>query len=232
MIDRRHAPKTLQARYATAEPFPHIVIDGFFIPRFAEEIATELEQCDIGHWSRDDHARQVPKRWMDDPERLPRMARIGLRHMNSPAATSFMSELTGIDDLQPDPAYLGGGAHVTLRGGSLGVHSDFDLHPGPGLHRRVNALLFFNRSWDPSWHGQLELWSKEAERPAVSVDPSLNRLVVFTITEDALHGVPTPLECPPNRRRFSLALYYYTANRPEPEQAPWHRAARQQVHAG
>jgi Rps23 Pro-64 3,4-dihydroxylase Tpa1-like proline 4-hydroxylase len=140
-----------------------------------------------------------------------------------------MSALTGIDDLQPDPSYLGGGVHVSLRGGSLGVHSDFNLHPYSGMHRRVNALLFLNRNWDRSWHGQLELWSRELERPAVVVDPEFNRLVVFSITDDAFHGVPKPIECPPDRKRFSLALYYYTSDRPEQEKAPFHWAAWQRV---
>jgi hypothetical protein len=229
MISKVHDPKALHARYEAAEPFPHIVIDEFFMPRFAAEIATEVECCDIGHWFRDDHDQQVSKRWMDDPERLPRMTRIALRHMNSAPACEFMSALTGIDDLQPDPSYLGGGVHVSLRGGSLGVHSDFNLHPDSGMHRRVNALLFLNRNWDRSWHGQLELWSRELERPAVVVDPEFNRLVVFSITDDAFHGVPKPIECPPDRKRFSLALYYYTSDRPEQEKAPFHWAAWQRV---
>jgi hypothetical protein len=229
MINKVHDPEALHACYRTAEPFPHIVVDDFLVPRFADEIATELEQCDIGPWFRDDHTQQVSKRWMDDPNRLPWMTGIALRHMNSPATCEFMSRLTGIDELQPDPTYLGGGVHVTLRGGSLGVHSDFNLHPDSGMHRRVNALLFLNRNWDPAWSGQLELWSKDLERPSVVVNPDFNRLVVFTITDDAFHGVPKPVECPPNRRRFSLALYYYTADRPELEKAPFHWASWQRV---
>jgi Rps23 Pro-64 3,4-dihydroxylase Tpa1-like proline 4-hydroxylase len=90
-------------------------------------------------------------------------------------------------------------------------------------------LIFLNESWDPSWRGQLQLWSRDLKRPEVSVDPVLNRLVAFTITDDAFHGVPDPIVCPSDRKRFSLALYYYTEDRPEQEKAPFHWAAWQKV---
>jgi hypothetical protein len=229
MINRIHDPTQLHERYAAAEPFPHIVLEDFITPRFAEQMADELEAVDIGTWNRDDHPDQVNKRWMEVPDRLPQMTGTALRYMNCPAACEFFSVLTGIDDLQPDPAYLGGGVHVSLAGGRLGVHCDFNVHPESGMHRRVNALLFLNKNWDPSWHGQLELWSRDLEGPQVSVDPSFNRLVAFTITDDAFHGVPTPIACPPERKRFSLALYYYSADRPDEEKAPFHWASWQNV---
>ncbi|HLX89222.1 MAG TPA: 2OG-Fe(II) oxygenase [Acidimicrobiales bacterium] len=205
------------------------MIDGFLDRDSAEAVARELEATDTTWWHRDDHPDQVAKQWMDDPSRLPPSTAEALRFMNSPSACDFLSVLTGIGDLRPDDSYLGGGVHVTSRGGRLGVHSDFNIHPQSKLHRRVNALLFLNRDWDPLWQGQLELWSKTLDEVSVSVDPNLNRLVVFTITDDAFHGVPTPLACPPDRHRFSLALYYYTADRPEHEKAPFHWAAWQAV---
>jgi hypothetical protein len=231
MIDGIHDPKMLHDEYASAQPFPHIVLDQFLIPRFAEQIASELEACDIGGWYRNDHVEQVQKRWMDDPERLPKMVGTTLRFMNSRSACEFFSTLTGIPDLQSDPTYLGAGVHVSLTGGRLGVHSDLNVHPDSGMHRRVNALIFLNKGWDPNWHGQLELWARDLNRPVVSVDPDFNRLVVFTITDDAFHGVPTALTCPPNRKRFSLSFYYETVDRPEEEKAPFHWAAWQHPYA-
>ena len=229
MINGIHDPTSLHAEYASALPFPHIVLDDFLVPRLAEEIASELVATDISDWLRDDHSEQVSKRTMDNPERLPSSTASALRYLNSVHACRFFSALTGIDDLQPDPTYLGGGVHVTLQGGQLGVHADFNLHPETGMHRRVNALIFLNERWDPSWHGQLELWSKDLKGPKVSVDPILNRMVAFTITDDAFHGVPVPIESPPDIRRFSLALYYYTRDRPEEEKAPFHWADWQRV---
>jgi hypothetical protein len=229
VINQIDGSKKWHERYVAAEPFPHIVLEDFLAPRFAERIVAELNATDIEAWSRDDHPDQVNKRWMADPDRLPTTVGMALRYLNSPEACLFFSELTGIPDLQPDPGYLGGGVHVSLAGGRLGVHADFNLHPKLGLHRRVNALIFLNKDWDPAWNGQLELWARNLEYPVEVVNPDFNRLVAFTITDDAFHGVPQPIACPSDRKRFSLALYYYSAERPDAEKAPFHWASWQQI---
>jgi hypothetical protein len=54
------------------------------------------------------------------------------------------------------------------------------------------------------------------------VAPLFGRAVVFSTTDTAYHGHPEPLACPPDRRRRSLALYYYTAGRPEGEATESH----------
>jgi hypothetical protein len=59
-------PEALSLTYRDAEPFPHIVIDDFLVPELAEEIADELDSCDMGDWFRDDHTDQVLKRSMPD----------------------------------------------------------------------------------------------------------------------------------------------------------------------
>lgn len=218
-------PAALHDAYVKAEPFPHMVIDGFLEDRVATTIADELEAVDIAPWHRDDHQEQVNKRWMDRPERLPATSGEVLRYMNSPDVCQWFSALTGIDDLRSDDEYLGGGVHVSLAGGRLGVHADFNIHPGTKLHRRVNALLFLNREWDPAWNGQLQLWAKNLSQPVETITPDQNRLVVFNITDDAYHGVPERIACPPDRRRLSLALYYYTVDRPDEEKGPFHWAS-------
>ena len=44
-----------------------------------------------------------------------------------------------------------------------------------------------------------------------------NRAVIFNITDNAYHGHPEPLNCPDNKARYSMALYYFTEDRPEAE---------------
>jgi hypothetical protein len=41
--------------------------------------------------------------------------------------------------------------------------------------------------------------------------------VVFTTTDTSFHGHPEPLACPEGRTRKSIALYYYSRDRPEGE---------------
>ena len=47
--------------------------------------------------------------------------------------------------------------------------------------------------------------------------PIFNRMVVFATSEKSYHGYPDPVSCPTDRTRKSIALYYYTKDRPENE---------------
>jgi hypothetical protein len=133
-----------------------------------------------------------------------------LNELNSAAFIDFLEELTGIRGLVPDPHLEGGGMHQIVRGGHLNVHVDFNRHPRTGLGRRLNALIYLNRDWKDEYGGALELWSTDGSRCERRIPPLFNRLVVFSTTESSYHGHPTPLSCPPEMTRKSLALYYYS----------------------
>ena len=47
------------------------------------------------------------------------------------------------------------------------------------------------------------------------IQPLFNRLVVFDVTDFNYHGVPEELACPPGMSRKSIALFYFTTDRPE-----------------
>jgi len=205
------------------EPFPHTIIENYLHAERAAQIATDLNAVDISTWHYDTNvaAHQVNKRWMDDLSRLPATVALVLVEMNSDLVLRQIEQLTGIENLIPDHTYLGGGVHVTETGGRLGLHADFNIHPVTGFHRRVNALLYLNPDWDYRWHGELELHGNGIVK---KIEPLFNRLIVFPITDNHIHGQPTPLACPPHRKRFSLALYYYTTDRPDEEKTPFHWA--------
>lgn len=205
-------------------PFPHDVIDNFLHAELADVIAKELENSDTSQWPTDEHSEQHLKRFATGAL-VPLETATVLHWFNDPAVIKgLMEPLTGIDGLIADHRFIGGGVHVTDPGGRLGIHADFNLHPETGLHRRVNALLYLNRDWKEEWGGNLELWEQDMSHLAKSISPIHNRLVIFNITDTAFHGMPRPLACPSNRKRFSLALYYYSEDRPEEEKAPFHLA--------
>jgi hypothetical protein len=54
-----------------------------------------------------------------------------------------------------------------------------------------------------------------------------NRVVIFTTSDDAYHGHPTPLCCPDDTARRSLALYYFTE-----EDKPLRRSTRYRPRPG
>lgn len=227
MINPELDPTELHQKYSEGKPFPHIVIDEFLLPEYALKVAGELDDISCLDWLFDPHTEQLNKWSMPDLTRLPSMTSAVLGYLNSPAALDFFEKLTGISPLIEDDTYLGGGVHISSRGGRLGVHADFNLHPSTNKHRRLNALLYLNREWDPSWNGQLEIWDEDMTSALEEVFPIFNRLVIFNVTDKSFHGVPKTLLCPPNVRRISLALYYYTDDRPSEEKSPFHWASWQ-----
>ena len=221
-------PCALAGEFLGAEPFDHIVIDGFLDDAQAHRLADLIEVADTEDWITDPLPQQVNKWSEPDPHFMPLPVAHALWELNQPPVLEFFEILTGIRPLIADETFTGGGVHVSSTGGHLDLHADFNIHPDTGLHRRLNALLFLNRGWDPSWNGQLELWDPEMTGCKKMIDPIFNRLVVLKITDSGFHGVPRPIECPPFRRRLSLATFYYSEDRPEEEKAPFHWSIWQQ----
>lgn len=138
-----------------------------------------------------------------------------LQYLNSEEFISFLSHLTGIKDLIPDPEFNGGGVHIIPRGGKLGVHVDFSRAIfDETKYRRLNVLLYLNDNWEEKWGGALELWDKKPSEGGQCIKriyPLFNRIVIFGTARDSWHGHPNPLECPEGEYRKSLATYYYTS---------------------
>jgi Rps23 Pro-64 3,4-dihydroxylase Tpa1-like proline 4-hydroxylase len=126
----------------------------------------------------------------------------------------YLEELTGIDNLIGDELLMGGGLHKITSGGKLAIHKDYNVHPVKKMYRRLNLLIYLNKDWKREWEGNLELWDKDHTKLEVSVEPLFNRAVIFTISEDSLHGHPVPLNTPENVSRNSIALYYFTEVNP------------------
>lgn len=217
----------LQEQYANAVPFPHYVFNNFWNEEELKRAVEEITLIKPFLWQQGDHDAQQRKLWIEAVQQLPQAIRHVLVEMNSPHFVQFISALTSIPDLLPDPTYLGGGLHRVCSGGKLAIHADFNWHPQLKLHRRVNALLYLNEKWFEEWGGHLELWEPDMSRCAKSLAPVFNRLVVFTITDTAFHGHPEPLATPAGTDRLAFALYYYTKERPLEEISAPHWATWQ-----
>lgn len=195
--------------FATAEPFPHVVLDDLFDADLLRAVAAEYP--DAAEMERTFSAPHEEGKGQTSS-----WAKLGPRttqficDLNSGDFLAQLEELTGIDHLISDAKLEGGGMHRIGRGGHLGIHADFTFHADNGLRRRVNLLVYLNEDWDEAWGGQLELWDLDMTRPVVKVPPVLGRTVVFATTSTSWHGHPDPMTCPPDRARKSIALYYYS----------------------
>jgi hypothetical protein len=204
------------ATYLNAKPFPHVVFDNFFDPVIVDQVLTEFPKPGAIKWQNFDNAREIKLASAAEASFGP-ATRLLMYHLNSATFLEFLSTVTGIDNLIPDPGFEGGGLHQIVRGGKLGVHADFNKHRGFGLDRRLNLLLYLNKDWREEYGGHLQLWDRDMTRCEAKVLPIFNRVMIFGTTDFTYHGHPDALTCPEGMTRKSLALYYFSNGRPPEE---------------
>ena len=222
-LDRRHLRALARERregYGAARPFPHAVVDGFLGEEVASELASRFPGPDHPGWMRREYTEQAG--------RLGQLQRTGfegvdpvIRHLlgelSAMAFLDFLTELTGVAGLIPDPHFRGAGPSLTLRGGHLALHADFNRDRVRLLERRLTVLYYLGKDWAADWGGALELWDAERTRCEASYLPVLDRLVVMDHGDTYWHGHPAPLACPEGFFRASIAAYYYLADPPPGE---------------
>ncbi len=212
--------------YAAARPYPHAVVDDF--------LGGELSLALARRFPGPDHPGFIRRDYREQSARLGQLQRSGfegvdpaLRHLlaelSGMAFLDFVSYLTGIEGLIGDPHFRGAGISLTLPGGHLALHADFNRDRARHLARRVTALYYLPVDWEPSWGGALELWDEGRTRCEASYLPVRDRLVVMAHGDTYWHGHPTPLACPEGRFRASIAAYFYSAA-PSPEDDEAHAA--------
>ncbi len=154
------------------------------------------------------------KHRLSDLSYMPKNVSDFIIYLNSPEFLVLLEEITGIDNLISDPDLQGGGVHAIATGGFLKLHTDFNWHKKLGAHRRLNLLIYLNSDWNEDWGGSIELWNSNADKLIFKLLPNLGNVMIFATTDYSYHGHPDPISCPPNVWRKSIAVYYYTKERP------------------
>jgi Rps23 Pro-64 3,4-dihydroxylase Tpa1-like proline 4-hydroxylase len=215
--------ETGAAGFATADPYQHAVFEDFLRPEAVAELASVFPKPeDRLSWDRFGAIGYEVKLGSSDEVRFPEPLRRAIHDLNSGPFIRFLERLSGIDHLLPDPGLVGGGIHLSRRGDHLGIHADFNWHEGLQAHRRLNLLIYLSPHWEPGYGGELELWDTSGTRRVRTVEPLFNRAVVFNTRSDTFHGHPNHWAAPDGVYRQSIALYYYTTQRPAEEQREAH----------
>jgi len=218
-------PAALRPRFERREPFRHLVIDDFLPAGYAADLLAQFPAFERGN-ARNEDGQLGGKSVVERIRELgPAYAALDDLVKGKPFL-DWLSAATGIPDLRYDPWYFGGGTHDNRHGQDLDPHVDFNRHPEDGSHRRLNLIVYLNHEWEDAWGGSLELHTdpRAADDRVTLVTPLFNRCVVFETTEWSWHGF-SRIDLPEDRRqlsRKSIALYFYTRERPPEELAPTH----------
>ena len=210
-VDKYYPPEWLDEarnRYASANPFPHIIIDDFLPSEVLDEVLVHFDTYDKRNWHKFDGMYE--NKLMSKTEYfIPHFIRQVLHELNSGYVLNWLESLTRVPGLVADTRLYGGGLHKTQRGGKLDVHIDFNIEHHTRMFRQLNLLLYLNKDWQDEWGGQLELWNADKTKCVQKISPIFNRCVIFNTNGKPWHGHPHPLNTPEGIYRRSLALYYY-----------------------
>ena len=106
--------KSSRTTYTKAKPFPHIVFDNFFDPKLLDLVLSEFPNPDEINWQRFDNKQEIKLASASESSFGP-TTRLLLYHLNSITFLEFLSSVTGILNLIPDPCFDGGGLHQIVR---------------------------------------------------------------------------------------------------------------------
>jgi hypothetical protein len=228
-------------RFRNAQPFRHIVIDDFLTPDYCAELLRQFPPFERGN-ARNEAGELGAKSTVEKIRGLGG-AYVALDNLiQTREFLDLIGTITGIPDLRYDPWYFGGGTHENREGQDLDPHVDFNRHLVERWHRRLNLIVYLNHEWNDAWGGSLELHSdpRSANDRIEVITPLFNRTVIFETTENSWHGF-SRISLPPDKKsisRKSIALYFYTDERPLEETADTHatiyvdRPLPERFHAG
>ena len=208
--------KDKHEEYINASPFPSGYFENFFDEKMLDEILDEFpdlkSKADFNFKNANENKLATKGEYKLSPK-----ARDFIRFLNSQVFLDFLSNLTGIENLIPDPTLAGGGYHELKPGGFLKIHSDFNKHPDTKLDRRINVLVYLNKNWKTEYGGQFELWNESMTECVKKIEPNFNTMAIFSTTSKSYHGNPGVIKCEEGNSRRSIAMYYYTNGRPQHE---------------
>ena len=194
--------------FQEARPFRHLIFNDLVAQDQLPSLIGAFPNTDWDGWHNVSHEHQYLKQACSDSSVIPEPLRTLIYELNSGPFLDWLSLVTSIPQILPDPHLFGGGLHVTGPGGTLTPHTDFHVVQGLPLFRRLNLLLYLNPEWSEQNGGMLELWSKDRDLIEKTILPTPGTCVLFQTDNDSMHGFTTPVA---GRNRQSVAMYYYTA---------------------
>ena len=198
--------------YEVNKPFPHIRLENLFPDKLLDDVVDNIFNI------KDEY-----KWWKlctegNDFSEFGESAVELTNYLISDHWVSFLSELTGVENLRSDKYWHSAGINFEPRGSHLEPHADFNKSSNGW--RRVNVLLFLSKDWRDEWGGHNELgqfeWAQGAPnkeyKKIKSYKPEFNTMVIFNTSPISFHGFDI-VRCPEDSARIVIGCYYYSDDR-------------------
>ena len=197
----------LNIDYVKTPPYPNLAIDNFL----PADVTTAMKQeCDQLTWTREFTRNGSHMLERNDIEDCP-VAREVKNALSSKKFLIWLGQVTGHNDLIPDPHMVGAGYMRCTRGDSLKLHSDFNFNNTLKLYRMLSINIYLNKDWQSEWNGDLQFWDFERKKCVTKYYPVAGRAILFRHHKFGFHGHPDPIQCPEGTFRDGFRMFYYVS---------------------
>ncbi len=208
--------------FRDAVPSPMLVLDDFFPNDTAKKLSLEIDSINK------DLCRKFTRNgsYMEECNNLSLMpeAQPVIGELHSQTFMRWLSEVTGINHLIPDPYLVGAGYSRSFKGDSLKNHIDFNWNDSIKLYRALTLIIYLSEDWKEEWGGNLEFSSLDNQDKINKIYIKWNRAIIWQHHENCFHGYPEPINCPEGLSRKTLRLFYYVSNQEPSKDQPPHRS--------
>jgi len=194
------------------KPFMYFIKDNCLDIEFAKKCQEEILNIENTKWDRYDNPFEK-KYTLRDKENLPSHLSKLFNYLVSDKWLDILGTIMKVK-LYNDPTKNWWGIHKYENGDYLDIHSDAGIHPITKQKKHCTLGIYLSKDWSVENKGELELW----DGTDININPKLleckkkivpyfNRLIVFTNTNNAWHGNPTPVICKNEKRIFVTISY-------------------------
>ena len=186
----------------------YIILEDFLNPSELRELVQEYDDClRKEQWHVYDNPLEKKKAF-DNISHLPSVQALIQRAGTLGFVETLKNHFHISEEIELDSDMYGAGFHNHPPGGYLAVHLDYEINPENYKKRYLNLILYLNDDWDEAYHGATELWNADHTVCEKLVYPIYNNALVFRTDGNSWHGLSTPIACPRETSRKTVALYY------------------------
>lgn len=202
--------RQLNDQFVGTPPYPMITLDNFLPLDIVRDMQKECESIPDSYWTSFDRKGSYMKECVN-LEVAPIAANV-VNQLHSQAGMNWLTQITGIKDLIPDPYIVGAGYSKSYKGDSLKIHTDFNWNDKIKMHRMLSFIIYLTEDWKDEYEGHLHFYDFNNKNLIQKVAPNFNRAVFWRHHKRGFHGHPNELTCPAGMSRNAFRLFFYVSN--------------------